>query len=188
MLIEVDLEEAKKLQITLNQFLLLKFVVDNINIKPYQSVIQINDIDIQALIKQGILEEGSEYNKKDLSKLIVTKEFSERLKSKDFFDEFYSMYPISVARPDGIKDYLRGNISRSRKLYESHVGRSIEKHNMMLSALNFEITNRTISNKMGYMKRMYSWLLSEEWILYEEFLKDKTVQKQIDEVYGTKIE
>ena len=98
------------------------------------------------------------------------------------------MYPISVARPDGIKDYLRGNISRSRKLYESHVGRSIEKHNMMLSALNFEITNRTISNKMGYMKRMYSWLLSEEWILYEEFLKDKTVQKQIDEVYGTKIE
>ena len=85
MLIEVDLEEAKKLQITLNQFLLLKFVVDNINIKPYQSVIQINDIDIQALIKQGILEEGSEYNKKDLSKLIVTKEFSERLKSKDFF-------------------------------------------------------------------------------------------------------
>ena len=188
MLIEIDLEEAKKLQITLNQFLLLKFAIDKINIKPYQSVIQINEDDINSLIQQGILEPESKYDSKDLSKLAVTSEFIDRLKSRDYFDEFYSMYPISVTRPDGTKDYLRGNISRSRKLYESHVGNSKAKHSGMLSALNFEVTNRTMSNKMGYMKRLYSWLLSEEWVLYEEFLKDKKVQKQIQEVYGTQIE
>lgn len=188
MLIEIDLEEAKKLQITLNQFLLLKFVVDDISIKPYQSVIQINDTDIKQLIEQNILEQGSVYDQKDLSKLKVTSDFIDRLKSRDYFDEFYAMYPVSVTRPDGTKDYLRGNISRSRKIYQHHVGQSKLKHNKMLAALNFEITNRTMSNKMGYMKRLYSWLLSEEWVLYEEFLQDKTVQKQIEEVYGTKIE
>jgi hypothetical protein len=188
MLIEIDLEEAKKLQITVNQFLLLKFAIDNVNIKPYQSVIQINDNDIEELIALGILEENSRYDKKDLSKLVITNEFMNRLKSRDFFDEFYEMYPISVTRPDGTKDYLRGNIARSRKIYDTHVGKSRSKHENMLSALNFEVSNRSMSNKMGYMKRMYSWLLSEEWTLYDEFLKDKKVQKQINEVYGTKIE
>lgn len=188
MLIEIDLEEAKKLQITLNQFLLLKFAIDNINIKPYQSVIQINDSDVNALVEQGILEPESSFDIKDLKKLKVTPAFIDKLKSRDYFDEFYSMYPISVTRPDGTKDYLRGNVSRSRKIYESHVGNSKSKHNDMLAALNFEITNRKMSNKMGYMKRLYSWLISEEWVLYEEFLNDKKVQKQIQEVYGTEIE
>lgn len=188
MLIEIDLEEAKKLQITVNQFLLLKFAIESINIKPYQSVIQINNVDIEELIALGILEENSTYDPKNLSKLIVTDEFSKKLKTRDFFDEFYEMYPISVSRPDGTKDYLRGNIARSRKLYNSHVGNSKTKHSAMLSSLNFEVTNRTMSGKLGYMKRMYSWLLSEEWTLYEEFLKDKKVQKQVDEVYGTKLE
>ena len=49
MLIEIDLDEAKKLHITMNQFCLLRFLVDNVNIKPYQSVIQIDDNDIQNL-------------------------------------------------------------------------------------------------------------------------------------------
>ena len=148
MLIEVDLEEAKKLQITLNQFLLLKFAIDKINIKPYQSVIQINNDDIESLIKLGILEPESKYDIKDLQKIIVTEEFASKLKSRDFFDEFYSMYPVSVTRPDGSKDYLRGNVSRSRKIYESHVGNSKSKHDKMISALNFEITNRTMSGKI----------------------------------------
>ena len=98
------------------------------------------------------------------------------------------MYPISVTRPDGTKDYLRGDIARCRKIYNSHVGKSRSKHEYIIDALKFEITNRRINNKIGFMKRMSKWLVSQEWTLYDEFLKDKKVQKQVEEVYGTNVE
>ena len=66
MLIEIDLNEAKKLHITMNQFSLLRFLVDNVNIKPYQSVIQIDDNDIQNLKLQKILTPESQFDVDDL--------------------------------------------------------------------------------------------------------------------------
>ena len=38
------------------------------------------------------------------------------------------------------------------------------------------------------MKRMYKWLTSEEWTLYDEFMKGEKVKEQIEQIYGTNVE
>lgn len=41
MLIEIDLDEAKRLKITMNQFVLIKLLIDKIDIKSLINVIRI---------------------------------------------------------------------------------------------------------------------------------------------------
>lgn len=188
MLIEIDLDEAKKLHITMNQFCLLRFLVDNVNIKPYQSVIQIDDNDIQNLKLQKIVTSESEFDINDLSKIKLTEEFNKKLKPLDFFDEFNELFPPSVIRPEGNRDYLKGDINRCRKSYDSKVGKSRSKHESIMEALRFELQNRRLTNTMKYMKRMYKWLTSEEWLLYDEFMKGEKVKEQIEHIYGTNVE
>ena len=56
MLIELDLDEAKRLKLTINQFLLIKLVLDNVKADSYQNVIHLSSGDIKELIdkaKQG---------------------------------------------------------------------------------------------------------------------------------------
>jgi len=188
MLIELDLDEAKRLKITVNQFILIKLIIEKIDIKSLINVVRIDESDIVNLKEQGILTSESSLNLEAESNLVVTEEFIKKFKAKDFFDEFFDIYPTSTIRPDGLKDYLRGDVSRCRKYYSKIVGKSRAKHERMIESLKFELATRKQSNGMQYMKRMPKWLLSEEWLLYEEFIKDKTVIKQAEEVYGTGIE
>jgi hypothetical protein len=188
MLIELDLKEVKTLKITINQFILIKLLIDEVDIKSLLDVIPVSETDINNLIEKNILTKESVYDIKDFKKLIVSKEFIERLKEKDPFDEFYELYPSSVVRTDGIKDFLRGAPSRCRVLYNKQVGRSRSKHEYMIECLKFELTNRRQTNTLSYMKRMYKWLTSEEWTLYDEFMKDTQIQKTAGDIYGTRVE
>jgi hypothetical protein len=188
MLIELDLDEAKRLKITTNQFLLVKFIVDGINFDAYQSTLSITNSDIENLISKNILTIESKYDESDLTSLFVTQEFIDKFKARNFFDEFFDTYPISATRPDGTKDYLRGDISRCRKTYDKIVGKSKSKHEHILECLKFEVSTRRKSGSMSYMKRMSKWLFAEEWLLYDEFLKDKKVQNTAEKIYGTEID
>ena len=188
MLIEVDLKEAKNLKITINQFILIKLLVDRIDIKSLLDVIPVNESDINNLKEQNILTKESEYQDKEFNKLFINESFLDKIKQKDPFDEFSALYPVSVIRTDGTKDYLKGAPSNCRKLYSKVVGKSREKHEHIIECLKFELSNKRLTNKMGYMKRMYKWLTSEEWVLYDEFLKDKKVQKTVEKIYGTDVE
>ena len=186
MLIELDLSEAKSLKLTINQFLLIKLLLNKVDIKSYQNVIHLNNADVELLVEKKILTKES-LGANSISELKLDEEFSLLNKSKDFFDEFYDLYPVFVVRPDGTKDYLRGDISRCRKNYNSIVGKSKSAHKKMMNALKYDITNRKITNTMMYMKRMAKWLTSEEYLIYEnEVLKD-VKQEKVD-TYGTAIE
>lgn len=187
MLIELDLTEAKRLKITANQFILISLLISKQSIVPLSSVINISELDIDNLIEQNILTKESIFSSK-FDKLFITEEFTDKFKTKDFFTEFYDIYPASVTRSDGIKDYLRGDVSRCRKYYEKVVGKSANKHEAIMEALKFEVDTRKRNGNSGYMKRMAKWLLSEEWLAYEEFIKDKKVQKHAETIYGTDIE
>ena len=187
MLIEIDLEEAKRLKMTVSQFILISLLAGNQNVKQFLNVISITEKDIEHLIKLNILTSESSYTK-DLTQLKITDDFLLSFKTKDFFLEFFDIYPASITRPDGTRDYLRGDVSRCRKYYEKIVGQSMTKHIHIMECLKFEIDTRKRGNKLGYMKRMAKWLLSEEWLLYDEFMKDKKIQKQADVIYGTELE
>lgn len=188
MLIELDLDEAKRLKITVNQFILITLLMSKHDIKSLLDVIPVGNDDINNLITRDILTKESAYDPNDFTKLIITETFKTKVKVKDFFTEFFDLYPASVTRTDGLKDYLRGDISRCRKYYDKVVSKSKSKHDHIMECLKFEIDNRKRANSLSYMKRMSKWLLSEEWLLYDEFMKDTSVQKQAGEIYGTNIE
>ena len=56
MLIELDLDEAKRLKLTINQFLLIKLVLDNVKADSYQNVIHLSSGDIKELIDKNIFK------------------------------------------------------------------------------------------------------------------------------------
>ena len=188
MLIEIDLDEAKRLKITMNQFVLIKLLIDKVDIKSLINVIRIDDKDINNLKEQNILTTESTYTDGITKNLHLTENFKMKYKQRDFFDEFYEAYPTSTTRPDGQKDYLRGDISRCRKYYQKIVGKSLSKHESMLECLNFEVKTRKAGNSLQYMKRMSKWLLSEEWLLYADAMNDVSVVRNADEMYGAKVE
>jgi hypothetical protein len=182
------LEEARRLKITINQFVLISLLMSNSDIKSLLDVIPISEDDVNKLISKDILTKESVFDSKDFSKLIINEDFKNKVKVKDFFTEFFDAYPASVTRTDGLKDYLRGDISRCRKYYNKEVGNIRSKHDHMMECLKFEVEARKRAGSLGYMKRMSKWLLSEEWLLYDEFMKDKKIQKQAGTIYGTDIE
>ena len=190
MLIEVDLNKAKSLKITINQFLLIKLLLSGSDVNSWLDVIPINETDINELIEKDILTKESKYSKKLKDSLIINikDEQEELLASLSDFDEFYAAYPVSVLRNDGIKDYLRGNVTNCRKLYNKLILNSNTRHSYILECLKFEIANRKTQNSMGYMKRMYKWLTSEEWSVYGEYMKDSKIKKVAANLYGSKVE
>ena len=59
MLIELDLSEAKSLKLTINQFLLIKLLLNKVDIKSYQNVIHLNNADVELLGEKKILTKES---------------------------------------------------------------------------------------------------------------------------------
>jgi hypothetical protein len=186
MLIELDLDEAKRLKLTINQFLLIKLLIDKIDIKSLLDVIPISENDVSILIEKDVLTKeslGRDINKVELSERILGE-----INQRDYFMEFYNLYPISVTRTDNRKDYLRSDMSRCRRYYEKEIGNSLAKHEHMMNCLRFETELRRRENSMGFMKRMSKWLMSEEWLIYNDAMQENSGKKEERYQYGTDIE
>lgn len=190
MLIEIDTNILKSLNITINQLIYIKLLSENNpkHLKEFLEVSTISDSDLLHLVNEQILEPNDEnvYNSK---KCTLTKSFMDWLQNYkgDYFDKFYELYPISVTRTDGTKDYLRADIHRCRKLYNKIIQGSKLKHNNLMDCLRLELQVRRTNNSTGYMKRMFNWLNTEEWLVYEEMAKDIPLTNN-ETSYGNEIE
>jgi hypothetical protein len=51
--------------------------------------------------------------------------------------------------------------------------------------LNFELSDKAMTGKLGYMKTMWKWLTSHEWELIEEQMNIN--QPETTMLYGTKL-
>lgn len=187
MILEIDTNLISKIgDISINQLVFLTLVLDE-NQKEYQDISeltsQVNENEIQELIDRNLVtvelnDNAKYYNKtKELEELTIAK--------KTIFDQFFELYPIYILRPDGSKDYLRSNLNKCRLQYNKIVGRSKAKHEHIMKCLSYEISERTRTGKISYMKRMWNWLTSCEWEVYEEQMKDN-LQKNTKS-YGTEI-
>lgn len=185
MIIEVDLNKIKELNITPNQFIFIKSIQNPSNgkIKSFTTSF-IKENEVIDLINKGFLTENSNITKAELTDYFIdvyTGEFKE-----DFFQVFYELYPVSVVRPDGLKDYLRTDINRCKKLYKQIVGSSRDKHDNLIKCLLYEIQQKQRNNKMSYFKKMRTWLVSEQWLEAEEAMKDVKTTLKVT-LYGTDI-
>lgn len=182
MVVEVNLTELEEFDLTASQYVFLKLTEYEKELETFKNRGCITQHEVDDLIlREFISYDEGKYKPSET----VKKHFG--IKDPNFFDEFYDLYPVSANRPDGTKDYLRMNVNKCRKKYNTLVGKSLKNHRHMMECLQFEIQHRTRTNKMGFMKRMWTWLTSEEWQLSEEMMKDVGITR-IQSNYGTSIE
>ena len=185
MIIELDTNLLKIVDnISINQLVLLSLVLDN-NQKSYQSIAPIirlvSDNEIQDLIDRNLIQKKIIKDKISYS---PTKDLIEKITPKNvLFDQFYMIYPTMVIRPDGTKGFLRSNVKKCREYYNKLVKGNLDLHNRLISALNYEISDKTLTGKLGYMKTMWKWLTSHEWELIEEQMNEKIEVN----TYGTQL-
>ena len=183
--VKTDLLDVDQ-NIDLNQLIFLSMILDK-NQKPNQDVRKIvsliSDDEISYLISQGLITSTTTGNS-------ITYQPTEKLTnmlepSKAYFDLFYDMYPVYVIRPDGHKDYLRANINKCRKLYNTYVGRSSDMARHLNACLEYEMKKKLNEGKMSYMKTMWRWLVDHQWEAIEEEMADNNIVHT--SIYGTEL-
>lgn len=183
--VKTDLLHAN-IELNLDQLIFLSMILDK-NQKSNQDVREIvslisND-DISCLISQGLITSTTTGN--SITYLPTDKLNSLIESPKAYFDLFYDMYPVYVLRPDGHKDYLRANINKCRKLYNSYVGRSSDMAKHLNQCLQYEISKKMHEGKLSYMKTMWRWLVDHQWEAIEEEMQDNTTVKPT--AYGNEL-
>lgn len=172
MILELDTALFDIGNISINQLVFLTLCLNEnqiINQDVHEFLSRISEAEIQSLIDQGLITSITDDNNKTYC---PTQKLLDSLKTdKTMFDEFYEAYPIYVTRPDGTKGFLRANIAKCRKEYNRAIGKSSAMHHHLLDCLKFELDNKTMSGKIGYMKTMWKWITQREWETVEEELK-----------------
>lgn len=146
----------------------------------------ISDDDISYLISQGLItstisEKGDSITYQPTDRVI------ELVKTKkDYFDLFYETYPVYVLRPDGTKGFLRTNVNKCRKLFNSYVGSSTDMAEHLIDCLSRDVYNKIKTGKLGYMKTMWKWLCDHQWEeIEEEILASE--ESNNSSTYGTEL-
>lgn len=186
MIIELDTNLLETIDnLSISQLVFLSLVLDK-NQKSNQGITPlirlVSDSEMQDLIDRNLIQ------RKDDSKKVMykpTKELVEKLTPKDIlFEQFYTLYPIMVNRPDGTKGFLRSNVKKCREYYNKLVKGDPNLHSRIVTALNFELSDKAITGKLCYMKTMWKWLTSHEWELIEEQMN---INQPETELYGTRL-
>ena len=194
MMLEVSLDTLTRSKITAHQFLIGKLLHTK-KLKELEEYLKLTNsvqnlsIDLKNLALAGFITYYEENVQKDLTNIKVSSHFTKLMSTGSAFEELYEAYPTKVIRDGGIPDYLRTERFNSKKLYEFIVANNRSKHEHILKCLQYEVNHREAEGSMRYMKRMYKWLLSQEWKSFEERIEDTdNVQTGKGVKYGTELE
>ena len=176
-------------EMSINQLVFLTLVLNenqSNNQDIHQFLSRISENEIQELVDSNIITVITSGDSKIYS---ISEDTRKHLKQdKSWFDEFYEVFPVYVTRPDGTKGFLRSNVNKCRKEYNRIVGKPRAMHEHLIKCLQFEIDNKMITGKIGYMKTMWKWLTQREWEVTEEEMQFSMEQDINNEVaYGANI-
>lgn len=171
-----------------NQLLFLSLVLGK-NQKYNQDVQRLvsllNDDDIPNLLSQGLIR-SIERPKGTL--FIPTDKLLELIKPKQsYFDRFYEEYPVYVQRKDGTKAYLRTNVNKCRNMFNQIVGDSDAMAEHIIDCLKFEVTKKTSTGNMCFMKTMWRWLVEHIWEESEQEMQDNETMEEKPIAYGNEL-
>jgi hypothetical protein len=172
--------------LSMNQLVFLSMILDK-NQKPNNQDVRklvslISDDEISYLLNQDLI---TSIERDDAIVYEAGQKLTNFLNSKrGYFDQFYEQYPVYVLRPDGSKGYLRANVNKCRRMFDTICGKSSAMAEHLINCLDYEVKKKMSTGKIGYMKTMWRWLVDHQWEEIEEELKDtdKTVS-----AYGTDI-
>lgn len=195
MILEIDTSFLIKNKITAHQYTIIKLVREErtLELNKYLAETGMESNlreDLNVLYRAGFIEAqpGSVISLKMIN---VTSKFSKvHSFTKDPFDELYDAFPIKVIRPDGSYDYLRVDQKRCRKMYHNIIRESPTMHDFIIRCLAVEVRDKKSKGKMSFMKRMPTWLSSEEWKAYADVAEhfDVSTLEENSIGYGQEIE
>lgn len=191
MILEIDTSILDKIDnLSINQLVLLSLVLNNtikLNQEIHKLLSLVNEEEIQDLVNRDLLIIET-YNPDSNNKYQIIKSSPKLyglLKTdKTYFDIFYDQFPVYVTRPDGTKGFLRSNKDKCRKEYNRIVKNSKLTHDHIIKCLKYEIDNKMMNGKMGYMKTMWKWLTQHEWEIYDEQIN---LESETMNTYGTEL-
>lgn len=187
MLIELNTDFCAENRLTPTQYTILVLILED-DTKALKKFVEVGIIpDLQAAIME--LKSRSLVDIEEDGTLKVTEEFLRTFKGKGRFEEFYSLFPTSVIRQDGVRDQLRTAKARCKLMYNRKI-KSKAQHDHIIKCLKFELKERAKNNGMGYMKRMPNWIRDEQWKDWEDRVKADSIIASIDteyEAYGTEV-
>lgn len=177
MQIDIDINFLIENNITANQYLILYLLTSKklSYLSKYNEIDPIDIEDINSLVKNGLVHYPPNETDVDFNKILVRSKFRDLVVEKDFFDDFFDIFPTKVTRPDGKNDYLRTTSEKARKLYTEQTLNKKINHDKILQCLKYEIMIREREGSMPYMKKMINWLENQEWLSWQERLQDEPV-------------
>ena len=171
MLIPIPVSILLDLELTADEYTICYLIYDKKYglLLKYNKLIgdRFNEILVKLKNKQYI-SYNSLGNTIDIRAIEVTDTFIKLLSGNDSFEEFHYTFPTKVRRPEGEEDYLRINKAKCKLKYRRVVRDSKPMADHLLKCLKFEIKRRRNNGTLGYFKRMYNWLETEEWKRYED--------------------
>lgn len=191
MIVTIDTEKMYKFGIDANEYALLQLIqtrmlssakkfVDNVPALTFST--------LEKLTNKRLIHHSHLLGEKlDVSKIAVRSTFTGEANKNDLFEEFLLVFPGKVIRPDGTADYLKTELNKSKKLYTQLVKKDEVLHKQIMACLKLEVSERNRTNKLGYMKRLYKWLLTEEWKVWQQRL-DELSTDSFELGYGLKLE
>ena len=194
MIVDINTDFLINNKITANQFLLLSLILADKQsvLKDYYLTNEVNSeqvkTDILTLHDKGFIE-GYVENTWGFDNLKPTSFIKRLFISDDLFKEFLFTFPLKVTRSDGTVDYLRTDQSKAKMLYLGYTKNKKSIHDHILKCLKHEIAYREQTGNMKFMKRITTWLNSQEWESSEDQIDDlgNITFKDNDMGYGTEL-
>ena len=191
MIVTIDTDRMFKLGITPDEYTLLQ-LIQNKGLVSAKKLVQkcpetLTSSTLDKLVEKRLIHNTAPKGTVDVNRIMLRNEFIGVASKDDYFEELLLEFPGMVSRPDGTKDYLKTDLNKSRKLYTQLVKKDEVLHKKIMECLKFELSERHRTSKMGYMKRLYKWLNSEEWKTWQALLGDSDTET-INLGYGLKLE
>jgi hypothetical protein len=191
MIVTIDTDKMFKLGITPDEYTLLQLIQNHALIsakKLVQKTPTLTSSTLDKLVERRLIHNSNPKGEMDVDRIMLRSTFIGEVKKDDLFEELLLEYPGMVVRPDGTKDYLKTDLNKSRKHYTSLVKKDEVLHRQIMECLKYEIRERNKTNKIGYMKRLYKWLTSEEWKSWQAQMVETSSIETNDLGYGLKLE
>jgi len=192
MFVNVDVEKMLKLKLTGDEYIFLDLLYNRkfpLAKKVARSNGFLSDESLRSMIERRLVHNMNLPGELDVSKIIVRKWASEQLEeSHDYFAELLKHYPVKVTRPDGSTDMLRRELPNSRLIYNKLVKGKPELHQEIIRCLITEVSERTRTGQLKYMKRLPKWLAAEDWKVYLPLMNQNINKDAAEAGYGLDLE
>jgi len=190
MIVTIDMDKMYKLGLTPDEYTLLQLIQNKALVSAKKLVGKIPTLTystLEKLVKKRLIHNSNQFGEIDVSLILLRNKFIGEMKKDTFFDDLLYIFPGTVIRPDGIKDYLKINLNKCRRLYVLAVKQDRVLHKEIMECLKYEIREREKTGKMSYMKRLPNWISSQEWATWQIQREDLNTET-INLGYGLNLE